>query len=108
VEPHPFFQRNGQDLEVNLPVSILEAAQGARVDIPTPKGTISMKVPPKSSTGKRLRIKGHGVPSQSGTPGDLYAIVHVMLPESVDEDSLELLRKFDERNPSNPRASLRW
>src|SRR4051812_14391851 len=61
VAPHPWFSRHGNNLEVRVPVTLAEAALGAKVDVPTPKGTISLRIPPGSSSGKRLRIKGHGV-----------------------------------------------
>ena len=73
VRPHPFFERKGSDLEVRVPVTLAEAALGAKIDIPTPKGTISLTVPPRTSSGRRLRVKGYGVPSADGKPGDLFA-----------------------------------
>ena len=66
VSPHPYFRRTGNRLDVRVPVTLAEAAQGAKIDVPTPHGTISLTVPPNTSSGKRLRIKGHGV--QAGQP----------------------------------------
>ena len=61
VSPHPYFRRTGNRLDVRVPVTLAEAALGAKIDVPTPQGTIALTVPPNTSSGKRLRIKGHGV-----------------------------------------------
>ncbi len=108
VSPHPFFVRRGNNLEVTVPVTVAEAAAGAKVDLPTPQGTISLTVPPATSSGRRLRIRGHGVPSREGSQGDLFAIVQIVLPEAIDEKSTDLLRQFDQRQPIAPRAELKW
>ena len=86
VAPHPWFTRKGNDLEVRVPVTLAEAALGAKVDVPTPKGTISLRVPAGTSSGKKLRIKGHGVPQRNGEPGDLYAEIQIVLPSPLDEE----------------------
>ena len=89
-----------------------EAALGGKVDVPTPRGTISLRVPPNSSSGKKLRVKGHGVASKNGQAGDLYAILEIVLPGELDPDSVELVKKLDEHiqsaNPQQPRRDLRW
>lgn len=108
VAPHPCYRRHGNDLEVHVPVTVAEAALGAKVDLPTPKGVISLKIPPGTSSGKRLRVKGHGVAPKGGQAGDLYAEVHIALPEALDEESRELVRQLDRRNAWNPRAGLQW
>ena len=112
VAPHPWFTRHGNDLEVRLPLTLAEAALGAKVDVPTPRGTISLRVPPGSTTGKRLRIKGHGVKTRDGEPGDLYAEIQITLPAQLDDESLELIKKLDEHlqtaTPQDPRRDLRW
>ncbi|WP_417749804.1 DnaJ C-terminal domain-containing protein [Rosistilla oblonga] len=108
VTPHPYFQRRGKHLDLKLPLSIGEAVLGAKVDVPTPGGTISLTIPPGSSDGKRLRIKGQGVRDPKGDAGDLYVEVRLQLPTEIDEQSEELIRKFEERNPLQPRRSLIW
>ena len=105
VGSHPHFQRRGDDLIVQVPISISEAIQGATVDVPTAKGTISLKVPPNSPSGKKLRIKGHGVRTKDGVAGDLYAELQIVLPD--DESDLEKLRQTAV-GPANPRSDLRW
>ena len=107
IAPHPHFQRRGDNLELNVPVTLAEAALGAKIDVPTPKGTITLTLPPGTSSGKRLRVKGHGVQAKD-KPGDLYAEVQIVLPESIDEESGELIRQFEERQTISPRDELRW
>ena len=95
-----------------MPVSLAEAALGAKVDVPTPKGTISLRVPPGTSSGKRLRVKGHGVAPKNGDAGDLYAELQIVLPTPLDEEATELIKKLDEHvesvQPQLPRKDLRW
>ena len=108
VASHPFFRRQGDDLEVLLPVTLAEAALGAKVDVPTPKGIISLTVPPATSTGKRLRVKGLGVQRRNAPAGDLYAVIQIVLPEALDGESAELIRQFDRRQALDPRKGLTW
>jgi DnaJ-class molecular chaperone len=108
VAPHPFFTRRGNDLEVKVPVSFAEAALGAKVDIPSPHGTITLSIPPGTSSGKRLRVRGMGVKPSSGEKGDLYAEVQIVLPGKFSEADAKLIRQLDESNPSQPRKGLVW
>jgi DnaJ-class molecular chaperone len=108
VSPHPSFRRTGNRLEVRLPVTLAEATQGAKVDVPTPHGTISLRVPPNTSSGARLRVKGHGVRPKGQPPGDLFAEIQVVLPEQLSEDERRQLADISHRHPQNPRAELRW
>lgn len=105
---HPFFTRKGDHLYVRLPVTLFEAAAGAKVDVPTPKGTVSLRVPPGSGSGTKLRIKGHGVAGADRPPGDLFAEVQIMLPASLDDAALAQIRQIDSRYPLEPRRDLRW
>lgn len=108
VAPHPFFTRKGDHLYVRLPVTLLEAAEGAKVDVPTPKGTVSVRVPAGSSSGRKLRIKGHGVAAADRPPGDLFAEVQIVLPPKLDEAALAQIREIDARLPVQPRRDLHW
>ncbi len=108
VAPHPFFQRSGNNLIVKVPVTLGEAVAGAKVDVPTPRGTVALRIPPGTSSGKRLRVKGFGVQPKDGPPGDLLAEVQIILPEGLSEADRETLRQFDQRYLNNPRAALRW
>ena len=108
VAPHPHFTRRLDDLIAKVPVTIAEAAEGAKIDIPTPMGTVSVKVPAGTSSGQRLRIRGHGVKKRDGERGDLYAEVQIVLPDSLDEESKKLLRQLSQLGPANPRIDFRW
>ncbi|NQU24294.1 MAG: J domain-containing protein, partial [Candidatus Nealsonbacteria bacterium] len=80
VTAHPCFQRRGNHLHVKVPITLSEAALGAKVDLPTPQGTVSLTVPPGTSGGDKLRVKGHGVRPKNATPGDLFAEIQIVLP----------------------------
>jgi len=108
IDSHPSFQRKGNDLVVRVPVSLSEAVLGAKIDVPTPRGTVALKVPPKTSSGKRLRVKGFGVQPKQGTPGDLFAEIQIVLPEPMDDDLLEAIRRQGEHAGADPRTDLRW
>ncbi|MEN6458948.1 MAG: J domain-containing protein [Thermoguttaceae bacterium] len=108
VEPHPFFHRCGNQLHVRVPVTLGEAVAGAKVDVPTPKGTVTISVPPGSSSGTKLRVKGHGVTPKNGTAGDLLAEIQIVLPKSLSDDDRRAIQQIDQRYSQNPRRSLRW
>jgi len=108
VAPHPYFRRRGNDLEVLVPVTLAEAALGAKIDVPTPQGTITLTVPPGTSAGRRLRVKGRGVAPAKGPAGDLYAELRIVLPKELDAETSAQIRAFDVRYPLQPRADLQW
>jgi DnaJ-class molecular chaperone len=108
VSEHPFYRRNGRNLELTLPVSLAEAVLGAKVDVPTPAGTVTMTIPAGSSGGKRLRLKGQGVRQRDGSAGDLLVSLQIHVPHEIDEESKELIEKFDARNPTSLRSDLRF
>ena len=106
--PHPHFRRQGKRLDLRVPITLAEALGGAKIDVPTPHGTITLTVPPGTSSGKKLRLKGQGVQPTNGSPGDLLAEIQIVLPPDLttaDRDQLEsILGKYSD----NPRADLRW
>jgi DnaJ-class molecular chaperone len=106
VSAHPCFSRNGRNLELSLPVSLAEAVLGAQIDVPTPAGTVTLTIPAGSSSGKRLRLKGQGVKQRDGSAGDLFVSLQVELPNSIDDESKELIKKFDSLNPMSLRGDL--
>lgn len=110
VEHHPVFRRDGDTLDVTLPVSLAEAIEGAKVDVPTPWGTISLRIPPGTSGGRKLRAGGMGVHHANGAKGDLIAVVQIMLPETEDAAVRERLLEAAKAaaGASSPRAQLRW
>jgi DnaJ-class molecular chaperone len=86
VEHHPYFRISGHNLELRLPISIPEAIRGSKVDVPTPAGTISLSVPPMSSSGRKLRIKGQGMKGTDGATGDLLVELLIKLPENAPDN----------------------
>jgi DnaJ-class molecular chaperone len=91
-----------------VPVTLAEAVGGSKIDVPTPNGTITLTVPPGTSSGSKLRVKGQGVKHANGEAGDLFAEVMVVVPKDMATEDrtqvLDVLKKY----PQNPRAELRW
>jgi len=106
--PHPHFRRQGKRLDVRVPITLVEAIEGAKIDVPTPHGTITLSVPPGSSSGSKLRVKGQGVQAATGSPGDLFAELQIVLPKTIDEKDREQLQTILKKYDDNPRAELRW
>jgi DnaJ-class molecular chaperone len=108
VGAHPNFRRTGHRLDVRVPVTLAEAVDGAKIDVPTPWGTIALSIPPGTSSGRRLRVKGHGVRPKSGEPGDLFAEIQIVLPAELTEEERKTLAEVSARHPQHPRTELRW
>lgn len=108
VQPHPFFQREGDDIRIELPVTFVEAALGGKVSVPTIDGPVTMTIPPGTQSGQELRLKGKGVKhlGRSGR-GDQYVRIRVVVPEKLTKRQKELLEEFAETWKENPRASIR-
>ncbi|NNE01055.1 MAG: J domain-containing protein, partial [Pirellulaceae bacterium] len=106
VSDHPYYRRVGNNLEVKLPVTVAEAVLGAKVDVPTPNGTVTMTIPPGTSSGKRLRLKGQGVKSRDGNAGDLIVEVQIHLPKEISDESKQLIEQFDAQNQLSPRDGI--
>jgi DnaJ-class molecular chaperone len=105
VAPHPVFRRDGDDIHVELPVTIGEAALGGKISVPTPSGAVTMTVPPASNTGTRLRLRGKGAPKADGGQGDEYVTLKVMLPEGGDRALADFLRSWAPQHPYDPRRA---
>jgi DnaJ-class molecular chaperone len=108
IESHKWFTRKGNDLYVRVPVTLGEAVFGGKVDVPTPNGTVALRVPPGTSSGAKLRIKGHGVPVPDGTPGDLFAEVQIRIPAELTAEERAAIEEIEKQHPSNPRQDLSW
>jgi molecular chaperone DnaJ len=107
VAPDLLFRREADDLHLIVPVSVHEAALGAKVDIPSIDGTVRLRVPPGTQSGQRLRVRERGVPSvRDGHRGDLVAEIRLVLPTLLDERSKELLREFGRINGEDVRRRL--
>ncbi|MCB9688467.1 MAG: DnaJ domain-containing protein [Alphaproteobacteria bacterium] len=93
---HPVFRREGEDLYVDLPITVGEALKGATVEVPTLDGPVRMRVPPGTQTDRKLRLRGKGIARRGQAPGDLYARVVVVVPEAVRPEQLdEALRAIE-------------
>lgn len=107
VEPSPLFERRGADLLLDVPVTFAEAALGASVQIPTPGGSVSLKVPAGTESGKLLRVKGHGAPQLKGNGrGDLLARVKVTIPKKLTKAEREALEGYQKVSRENPRERV--
>jgi curved DNA-binding protein len=103
IKPHPRYRLDGRDILVDLPVSPWEAALGATIAITTPGGEAKVKVAPGASTGRRLRLRGEGMPRPHGTPGDLYAEIKVMVPPRPTKRERELFEQLAAESTFDPR-----
>jgi len=105
---HPFFTRVADDIYVSVPVTVAEAALGAKVDVPTVDGRTQLKIPPGTQTGQKLRLREKGVPSatREDLRGDQIVEVKIVVPKVQDERSKEILRELARLNPEDPRAAM--
>jgi DnaJ-class molecular chaperone len=103
VAPHPLFRRDGDDLQIELAVSLPEAVLGGRVSVPTPDGPVTMTVPADSNSGRVLRLRGKGVARADGSRGDEYVTLKVVLPAG-DRELAEFLRQWAPKHPYDPRG----
>jgi curved DNA-binding protein len=103
VKRHPLFRIKGDDLYVDLAVSPWEAALGAEVPVRTLSGTARVRVPPGSSSGRRLRLRGEGLPRTSGSAGDLHAVVMLRVPKRLEEEERELFEQLAATSKFDPR-----
>jgi len=108
IAPHPCFKLSGTDLELKLPITVGEAASGAKVDVPTPGGTVTLTIPPGSQSGKRLRVKGQGVRSTNGTAGDLYIELQIKIPTHLSEEAIKMLQPLEQQYATPVRNEIVW
>jgi molecular chaperone DnaJ len=107
VQPHKLFKRRGDDIHIELPVTFVEAAQGARVRAPTIDGGVTLTIPPGTASGQELRLKGQGMPRLGAEGrGDQYVKVQIVVPRSLNKKQRELLDEFAETWKQDPRAAL--
>jgi curved DNA-binding protein len=107
LRPHPHFRREGEDLQVDVRVTPSEAALGATVPVRTLSGTAQVRVPAGSSSGRRLRLRGRGLPGRDGERGDLYATVQIAVPKKLSDEQRELFEKLAEVSEFDPREGGR-
>jgi DnaJ-class molecular chaperone len=106
VRPHPFFRRDGDDIRLDLPISLGEAILGGSIKVPTPTGPVAVRLPKHANTGKVLRLRGKGASKRRGGRGDTYATLKVMLPETPDPELEEQVRTWSEKHKYNPRQAM--
>ena len=106
VAPHPLFRRDGDDIRIELPVSLAEAVLGARVAVPTVTGPVTMTIPKGSDTGTQLRLRGKGIQRQ-GRDGDQYVTLKVVIGGSGDPELAEFLEKWAPKHAFDPRQGMR-
>ncbi|MDX1386713.1 MAG: DnaJ C-terminal domain-containing protein [bacterium] len=107
VKPHPYFRREGDDIYLDVPISVNEAVGGASIEVPTLTGNINMKIPPGTQGGQKFRLKGKGVQHRKGSGhGDQYVVVQIKIPKDVDPDGKKLLDEFADKYPLDPRKGL--
>src|ERR1700730_5188333 len=108
IEPHPIFRRDGDDIYLTVPVTVSEAALGAKIEVPTIDGRALLKIPPGTRPGQKLRLREKGVPSatKDGERGDEIVEITVTVPMPRDERTKELLRELAKLNSEDPRAEL--
>jgi len=110
VTPHPYFSRKGNNIYIDVPITLNEALNGTQINVPTINGSTKIKVPKNTNTGTKLRIKGEGVPTlKNKVKGDEYIVIKIVLPEKtqeIDEKSRKLLEEFEQINPYDPRSGL--
>jgi molecular chaperone DnaJ len=107
IDNHPVFIRSGDDIQITIPVTVPEAALGAKIEVPTIDGRAQLKIPPGTQSGQKLRMRGKGVPSATheGARGDQIVTVEMVVPQLRDERSKEILREFAKLNPEDPREA---
>lgn len=105
IAPHPVFKRDGNDLRIDLPITLYEAVLGGKVRVPTLDGAVELAIPAGTNSGRVFRLRGKGFPHK-GRAGDLLATVRIMLPDSTDEDLAELMRRWRDGRPYDPRRDM--
>ncbi|MBF9030385.1 DnaJ domain-containing protein [Rhodobacterales bacterium HKCCE3408] len=106
VKPHPVFTRDGDDIEMELPITFDEAVLGARIDVPTIAGPVSMTIPAGANSGQRLRLKGKGI-KHGRTTGDQMVRLKIVLPRKIDDDMRDVAERWRKASKFDPREQLR-
>ena len=105
IAPHPFFKVDGSDLRLDLPITLYEAVLGGKVRVPTLGSAVELSIPKNTSSGRTFRLKGKGLPKAGGT-GDLFVSTKIILPDGNDSELEQLMQKWRDGHPYNPRSDL--
>jgi DnaJ-class molecular chaperone len=108
VGTHAYFKRQGDNIYCTIPITVPEAALGARIEVPTIDGKASLRIPPGTQSGQKFRLRERGSPSlrAGGARGDQFVEVKITLPKVISEETKELLQRFARHNPENPRKEM--
>jgi molecular chaperone DnaJ len=108
VGPHKHFTRKGDNIYVTVPLTVPEAALGAKIEVPTVEGKAQLRIPPGTQSGQKFRLRERGAPSlrNANARGDQFVEVQVTLPKVISEETKELLRRYAQMNPENPRVVM--
>jgi DnaJ-class molecular chaperone len=107
IDPHPFLRRDDLDLSMDVPISLYEALQGAKVDVPTLDGPLTVTIPPGTSSHAKLRLKGHGI-HRGPEKGDQFAIIKIILPKNLSEEEKQSILNLSKSHPLDARADVKW
>ena len=107
LEPHALYRASGHDLDIDVPLAPWEAALGAEVEVPTLEGRVTMKVPPGSKAGQKLRLAGRGLPKPGGGAGDLYAVLSIAVPATLTDSERKLYEELRKTSRFDPRLRFR-
>lgn len=108
VGAHPYFKRKGDNIYCTIPITVPEAALGAKIEVPTIEGKARLRIPPGTQSGQQFRLRDKGAPSLrgGGMRGDQYVEVKIVLPKVISEETKELLHEYAKKNTENPRAEM--
>lgn len=109
IQPHPYFRRRGLDIFLDVPISVAEAILGAKIDVPTLEGVVTVTVPPGTQSGTRLRLKGLGMTASKGhSAGDQIVVIQIVTPKNLTDQQQQAVRQLARQWNDDPRSGLRW
>ena len=106
VRPHRLYVRDGDDIRLDLPITLKEAVLGGKIRVPTPSGPLNVTLSPHSNSGKVLRLKGKGVPRNGGGNGDVFVSLKIVLPEHPDQQLSNFMKDWTSADSQDPRKAL--
>jgi DnaJ-class molecular chaperone len=107
VLPHKYFRREGLDIYLDVPLNMYEALLGTKLTVPTLDGQVTMTIPAGTSSGAKLRLKGHGI-ERAKEKGDQYVVIKVLVPRSLDDEDKMMIAKLENKHPVNARVDVGW
>lgn len=109
IKPHSYFTRRGSDVTVDVPVTVTEAALGAKIEVPSLDGTVTVTLPAGTASGSKLRLKNRGLPYRTGNGrGDQYVVVRIVPPKTLSDNQRRLFEELREQEQADPRADCAW